>query len=61
MTYSTCLSCTLLSIARFLNPGYVKCDRYIQQALITGNIVRETRLYNKYIPMLVGAGFTDNL
>ncbi|NQE36245.1 hypothetical protein E5S67_04008 [Microcoleus sp. IPMA8] len=30
-------------------------------SLITGNIVRETRLYNKYIPMLVGAGFTDNL
>src|SRR4028119_1425538 len=27
LTYSTCLSCTLLSIARALNPGHVKCDR----------------------------------
>lgn len=35
LTYSTCLSCTLLSIARSLNPCHVKCDRYIQQALTT--------------------------
>ncbi|MEG4379194.1 MULTISPECIES: hypothetical protein, partial [unclassified Microcoleus] len=33
LTYSTCLSCTLLSIARSLNPAHVICDRYIQQAL----------------------------
>ncbi|MEP6517004.1 hypothetical protein [Microcoleus vaginatus] len=30
-------------------------------SLITGNIFRETRLYNKYIAMLVGARFTDNI
>jgi hypothetical protein len=33
--YSTCLSCTLLSIARSSNPGQVTRDRYIQQTLST--------------------------
>ncbi|MEZ2275280.1 MAG: hypothetical protein ACBR18_29620, partial [Microcoleus sp.] len=33
LTYSTCLSCTLLSIARSRNPGKVTRDRYIQQVL----------------------------
>jgi hypothetical protein len=33
LTYSTCLFCTLPSLSRSHNPGYVNCDRYIQQAL----------------------------
>ncbi|MEZ2252539.1 MAG: hypothetical protein ACBR21_29940, partial [Microcoleus sp.] len=33
LTYSTCLFCTLPSLWRSHNPSYVKCDRYIQQAL----------------------------
>jgi hypothetical protein len=39
--YSTCLSCTLLSIARSSNPGQVTRDRYIQQTL---HICRNTAL-----------------
>ena len=34
LTYSTCLFCTLPSLSIAHNPGYVKRDRYIQQALI---------------------------
>ncbi|XZO04916.1 MAG: hypothetical protein ACM65L_04575 [Microcoleus sp.] len=34
LIYFTCLSCTLLSIARSYNLGHVKCDRLIQQTLI---------------------------
>ncbi|MEZ2252127.1 hypothetical protein, partial [Microcoleus sp.] len=38
LTYSTCLFCTLPSLWRSHNPSYVKCDRYIQQALTSFSV-----------------------
>ena len=34
LTYFTCLSCTLLSIARSNNPGYIKRDRLFSKPYI---------------------------
>src|SRR4028119_1760096 len=37
LTYFTCLSCTLLSIARSNNPGYVKRDRLFSKPYVPSN------------------------